>query len=111
MNHGLDACINANGGTLRISPGMVATAVEAILGAVERDGGLDKLAQVMDHLGLTQHALNASVTFYPPTPLHHMCRSAACCLLDLLGPAVVAMEFLFERSPWAPYATQNYQPG
>ncbi|VZI11148.1 unnamed protein product [Fusarium fujikuroi] len=38
MEHGLDTCINVNGGTVRVTPGMVATAVEAILGAVERDG-------------------------------------------------------------------------
>ncbi|KAJ4128986.1 hypothetical protein NW768_007512 [Fusarium equiseti] len=61
MEHGLHACINANGGTLRVSPGMVATAVEAILGAMERDGGCDALVRVMAHLGLTQHALISSV--------------------------------------------------
>ena len=111
MEHGLDTCINANGGTLRVLPGMIATAVEAILGAVERDGGLDKLTQLMGHLGLTQHALIASVTFYHPTPLHHICRSAASYLLDLLGPSVVAVGCLFIRSPWAPYAFQDYRPG
>ncbi|EXL66158.1 hypothetical protein FOPG_17648 [Fusarium oxysporum f. sp. conglutinans race 2 54008] len=57
MEYGLHACINVNGGTVQVTPGMVATAVEAILGAVERDGGHDTLARVMAHLGLTQHAL------------------------------------------------------
>ncbi|KAG5656817.1 hypothetical protein KAF25_010370 [Fusarium avenaceum] len=61
MRFGLDACINANGGTTRITFGMVATALEAVLGAVERDGGHDALASVMDHLGLTSHALLSSV--------------------------------------------------
>ncbi|KAB5536118.1 ribonuclease III domain-containing protein [Coniochaeta sp. 2T2.1] len=55
--HGLDNCINVNGGTVAVSPGMIATAVEAILGAAERDGGRDALVQVMSHLGLAQHAL------------------------------------------------------
>ncbi|KAG5775088.1 hypothetical protein H9Q73_011235 [Fusarium xylarioides] len=59
--HGLDKCINMNGGTTRVSSGMVATALEAILGAVEIDGGRDALARVMKHLGLTEHALLGSV--------------------------------------------------
>ncbi|PCD21367.1 hypothetical protein AU210_016332 [Fusarium oxysporum f. sp. radicis-cucumerinum] len=63
MGHGLDTCINVNGGTVRVTPGMVATAVEAILGAVERDGGHDTLARVMAHLGLTQHTL---ISLVPP---------------------------------------------
>lgn len=42
---------------------MVATAVEAILGAVERDDGLDALVRVMNQLGLAQHDLLSSVTF------------------------------------------------
>jgi hypothetical protein len=58
-----------NGGTTRVSSGMVATAVEAILGAVDIDGGRDALARVMNHLGLTQHALLSWVKFYPPLPI------------------------------------------
>ncbi|KAH8706264.1 ribonuclease III domain-containing protein [Ilyonectria robusta] len=71
MEHGLGNCINVNGGTSRVTPGMVATAVEAILGAVQRDGGLDALARVMDQLGLTQHDLLSLVTFllHPSTSL------------------------------------------
>ncbi|RBA20587.1 hypothetical protein FPRO05_08034 [Fusarium proliferatum] len=62
---GLHKCINMNGGTTRVSSGMVATAVEAILGAVEMDGGRDALARVMKHLGLTEHALLGSVKLFP----------------------------------------------
>ncbi|KAF5640215.1 ribonuclease 3 [Fusarium sp. NRRL 25303] len=61
VDHGLDRCINMNGGTTRASIGMVATTVEAILGAVKIDGGRDALARVMNRLGLTQHALLSSV--------------------------------------------------
>ncbi|KAG9255769.1 ribonuclease III domain-containing protein [Emericellopsis atlantica] len=61
--HGLDNCINVNGGTERATPKMVATTVEAILGAVERDGGYDTLARVMAHLGLTQHGLLLSLSW------------------------------------------------
>ncbi|KAF5550731.1 ribonuclease III domain-containing protein [Fusarium mexicanum] len=59
--NGLHRCINMNGGTTRVSSGMVATTVEAILGAVEIDGGRDALARVMNRLGLTQHGLLSSV--------------------------------------------------
>ncbi|QKD61565.2 uncharacterized protein FOBCDRAFT_286224 [Fusarium oxysporum Fo47] len=45
--HGLHKCINMNGGTTRVSYGMVATAVEAILGAVEIYDCRDTLARVM----------------------------------------------------------------
>ncbi|KLP16002.1 Uncharacterized protein LW94_12698 [Fusarium fujikuroi] len=62
---GLHKCINMNGGTTRVSSGMVATAVEAIHGAVGMDGGRDALARVMKHLGLTEHALLGSVKFFP----------------------------------------------
>jgi hypothetical protein len=36
VEHGLDTCINVNGGTTRVTHGIVATEVKAILGAVER---------------------------------------------------------------------------
>ncbi|KAF4341932.1 ribonuclease III [Fusarium beomiforme] len=66
--HGLDKCINMNGGTTRVSSGMAATAVEAILGATEMDGGRNALATVMVRLGLTKHALISSVTIYLSLP-------------------------------------------
>ncbi|KAI5457495.1 ribonuclease III domain-containing protein [Mariannaea sp. PMI_226] len=58
--HGLDGCINVNAGTNQISPAMVATTVEAILGAVEQDGGREALGKVMNQLGLAQHTLLSS---------------------------------------------------
>ncbi|KAF9786537.1 hypothetical protein IL306_014829 [Fusarium sp. DS 682] len=72
MEHALDGCINLNGGTTRISPGMAATAVEAILGAVEIDGGRDALATAMDRLGLPKHAFLSSVTLFLSLPCLYM---------------------------------------
>ncbi|RYP68737.1 hypothetical protein DL771_006467 [Monosporascus sp. 5C6A] len=63
--HGLDKCINVNSGTIAVSPGMIATAVQALLGAVHKDGGHDALVGVMDRLGLTEHAL-LSLVMSPP---------------------------------------------
>lgn len=57
---GLDQCINLNPGTDRVSQDMMATTIEAILGAVHLDGGDDALASVMARLGLTSELL---VTF------------------------------------------------
>ncbi|ORY55847.1 ribonuclease III domain-containing protein [Pseudomassariella vexata] len=56
FEHGLDKCVVLNGGTYKVSKSMMATAVEAILGAVHKDGGNDGLVLVMRRLGLTQHA-------------------------------------------------------
>ncbi|KAH7259066.1 uncharacterized protein BKA55DRAFT_536769 [Fusarium redolens] len=80
MGHGLDRCINMNGGTTRVSSGMVATAVEAILGAVDIDGGRDALARVMNHLGLTQHALLSWVPSQLPwnSPVISACDPGVC---------------------------------
>jgi hypothetical protein len=89
---------------------MVATAVEAILGAVERDGGHDTLARVMAHLGLTQHALLSLVTFCLLTHLLHVCRSAASYSLDLLGPSVAALGQPFVWALGSPYAIEGYLP-
>lgn len=87
MSFGFDACISANGGTVRITAGMVATALGAVLGAVEKDGGYNALAGVMDYLALTRHALLFSVTSSTPCPLP-LNTSAAIYSLDLLGPLV-----------------------
>ncbi|KUL89264.1 hypothetical protein ZTR_03712 [Talaromyces verruculosus] len=57
---GLDRCLNLNPGTAVISQAMMATTVEAILGAVHLDGGDQALASVMIKLGLTSDLL---VTF------------------------------------------------
>jgi len=107
--HGLDACIKVNGGTFGLN--LVATAVEAILEAVERDGGHEALVQAMAHLGHTQHALFSSVTFYPLHHLLYICRSAASYLLDLLGPSVEDTRCPYVGSPWSLYAVEEYRPG
>ena len=41
-----------NHGTVQVSNKMMATAVEALLGAIELDGGDEALAGVMEHLGI-----------------------------------------------------------
>jgi ribonuclease-3 len=52
---GLNACVIANPGSLVVSDKMVATAVEAVLGAVYLDGGEEEMERVMRGLGFDQH--------------------------------------------------------
>ncbi|EEA19944.1 hypothetical protein EYB25_010025 [Talaromyces marneffei] len=54
---GLNYCLNLNPGTTEVSHDMMATSVEAILGAVHLDGGDQALASVMTALGLTSDLL------------------------------------------------------
>lgn len=65
-NHGLGECLILNPGTHFVSAKMMATAVEAILGAVHEDGGDKALAEVMDRLHLAEHPLLSSVTSLVP---------------------------------------------
>ena len=53
----LDGCINLNPGIRTVSDAMMATTVEAILGAVHLEGGDETLSMVMDNLGLTHDLL------------------------------------------------------
>lgn len=80
----LHRCIALSDGAGTPSAKMIATAFEAILGAVHRDGGIDSLAGVMDRLGLTQHVLLSPVTSLLLFDVI-LCRIAAA-LLGLLGP-------------------------
>jgi len=102
--HGLGKCINVNGGTLVVSAGMIATAVEAILGAVHKDGGHDALAGVMDRLGLTGHALLLSVisvvSLHPPWYTEQLLAYS----LHLLGPFVAAPGLHTARALQSQYA-------
>lgn len=50
----LHACVTRNSGTISVSKKMMATAMEAILGAVHLDGGDDALTRVMEHLRIVQ---------------------------------------------------------
>lgn len=62
FSHGLDVCVIANAGHVgRISDRMMATAVEAIVGAVFKDSGFDNEAvcAVMARLGFFSHPLLA----------------------------------------------------
>lgn len=60
-DHGLEACVILNPGTLAVSKGLMADTLEAIIGAVELDGGSEALRRVVTRLGLV-HALISSVT-------------------------------------------------
>lgn len=51
---GVDACVFCNVGTV-VSAKMVATTLEAIIGAVYQDGGDDSVHRVMNHLGFAEH--------------------------------------------------------
>lgn len=66
FENGLNGCINLNPGTWEVSDAMMATTVEAILGAVHLDGGDEALTTVMDRLGLTHNLL--TVTWICPFP-------------------------------------------
>jgi len=48
---GVVQCIFVADGTYRKSPKMIATTLEAIIGAVFQDGGDDAVMRVMKHLG------------------------------------------------------------
>jgi ribonuclease-3 len=61
---GVDECIFVADGTYRKSPKMVATTVEAIIGAVIEDAGDDAVLRVITHLGFLEHRFLA-VTFRP----------------------------------------------
>ena len=60
FSHGLDGCVITNAGHVgRISERMMATAVEAIVGAVFKDSGFDfeSVRAVMARLGFFSHPL------------------------------------------------------
>lgn len=66
FSHGLDAFIIKNAGHLgRISDRMMATAIEAIIGAVFIDSGfnLEAVRSVMDNLGFFDHPLFATTKY------------------------------------------------
>jgi hypothetical protein len=51
-DHGLDQCIVPNPGNERVTESMMATALEAIIGAVHQDGGEEAVSRVLRRLGL-----------------------------------------------------------
>ncbi|KAF2092796.1 hypothetical protein NA57DRAFT_49569 [Rhizodiscina lignyota] len=67
--HRLDRCINLNPGTTTVSSRTMATTLEAIMGAVHKDGGDSALGQVMAHLGLTHELLEVVMFNSPPSVL------------------------------------------
>lgn len=71
--HGLDACVILNPGTLDVSANSMATTMEAILGAVELDGGLEALTQLMTRLGLV-HEMLTLVVLKSPLSLCERCN-------------------------------------
>ncbi|KAH7135180.1 ribonuclease III domain-containing protein [Dendryphion nanum] len=54
---GIDSCILRNDGTSTVSDMMVATTIEAVIGAVDQDGGEGAVQKVMNKIGLTSHPL------------------------------------------------------
>lgn len=66
--HHLDTCVVLNAGTPSVTAKIMATTVEAVLGAVYLDGGEDALGRVLETLNVTHEFLKA-VTFTPSPPL------------------------------------------
>ncbi|KNG52765.1 ribonuclease [Stemphylium lycopersici] len=62
---GIDKIIITAEGTPAVSPKMVATTLEAIIGAVHQDGGDEAAHKLMEHLGFFNHTL-LMVTSQPP---------------------------------------------
>jgi ribonuclease-3 len=60
---GIDQCIFVHGGTYNKSPKMVATTLEAVIGAVFLDGGDEAATRVIEHLGFLGHRF-LSVTLH-----------------------------------------------
>jgi dsRNA-specific ribonuclease len=69
FEHGLRDCVILNPGTQKVSDASMATTVEAILGAVELDGGPEALLQVARRLGLVHQLITVVMSqklFYSP---------------------------------------------
>ena len=69
FEHGLDACVLLNVGTDAVSDKTMANTVEAILGAVELDGGSEALMQVATRLSLVHPMLISVMSSLPFRPL------------------------------------------
>lgn len=54
---GLDKCVILNPGTHVVSVYSMATAVEALLGAVHQDGGEKEVARILDRFGMDHENL------------------------------------------------------
>ncbi|ETI22117.1 hypothetical protein G647_06189 [Cladophialophora carrionii CBS 160.54] len=67
---GLDACVVLNPGTAEVTDSVMATTVEAIIGAVSLDGGRAAAEKVMDRLNVTHELLTPvkSKTLLPSWP-------------------------------------------
>jgi hypothetical protein len=52
---GIESCIFLAGGTYLKTPKMVATTLEAVVGAVFQDGGDEAVTRVIEHLGFLSH--------------------------------------------------------
>jgi len=66
---GVDQCIFVADGTYRKSPKMLATTLEAIVGAVFQDGGDDAVMRVIEHLGFLEHrflTVTSQSSYLPP---------------------------------------------
>ncbi|XWW92868.1 hypothetical protein V2A60_000795 [Cordyceps javanica] len=88
---GLDSCLNKNDGTYVVSKKMMATAVEAILGAVHLDGGDDALRRVLRHLRIVNPD-ELSVVFAKAAKFHFEGLSEFGDAFDFLGHDVFALQ-------------------
>ncbi|KAK5081023.1 hypothetical protein LTR05_008340 [Lithohypha guttulata] len=64
LNKSLKECIIDNPGTVRISDKMLATTVEALIGAAYCDAGDDGLAKAIAAFGLDEHEFLIAVTYH-----------------------------------------------
>lgn len=66
LDFGLAGFVLCNPGTYRVSPGMMATVVEAMAAALHVDGGDAAVDMFMELLNISSPMLNAEVTYHPP---------------------------------------------
>ena len=65
FQHGLQKCIILNPGTWEVSTRSMATTIEAIIGAVELDGGSEAVMQLVTRLGLVHPILTVVMSRFP----------------------------------------------
>lgn len=60
-NKGLDSCVVLNPGTVGVPDSIMATTMEATIGAVDLDGGKEAAVKVIERLGLSHKLLEPAV--------------------------------------------------
>ncbi|KAF3045353.1 hypothetical protein E8E11_007882 [Didymella keratinophila] len=91
-DHGIDPFVYCNIGTI-VSAKMIASTLEAIIGAVYQDGGDIAVLQVIEHLGFFEHRLLKGSILTSGTVLHlffQMRSSTSLAIFSLLPLALAA---------------------